>query len=66
MMQRYNFFFKLPPPELTSSRVEHLDVQHLFCRQFKVEDVEVLLHPLQMGGLRDDIDALLSSQRSPT
>ena len=34
--------------EKTSSSVERGNGSHVFSRQFKIEDVEILLHPFDM------------------
>ena len=43
-------------------QVESGDANHLVCRQFEVEDVEVLFHTLLMSALRDDDDTTLNQE----
>ena len=43
-------------------QVESGDASHLVCRQFEVEDVEVLLHTLLVSALRDDDDTTLNQE----
>ena len=46
--------------EKTSARVEHCDSCHIPVRERKVENIEVLSHPLYVGRFWDDDDAALN------